>query len=158
MKNIAFVVMAALLAVMVSFMATPCFADDENSEQATAQSGTSVAASDTEDAWGSLPEELLLDSKSFKSDYEGAVPFSHKKHNIDYGVRCAICHHFQDSDPDPAWNCSDCHDPVKKIGAVVRLSDAFHNNCRDCHQAAVESGKSTTAPYLKCTDCHQAKE
>ena len=158
MKNIAIVVMAALLAAMVSFMASPCLADDENPEQATAQPGTSVAASDTPDIWGSLPAEMLLDSKSFKSHYLGPVPFSHKKHNLEYGVRCAICHHFQDSDPNPDWNCADCHNPDRKIGAVVRLSDAFHNSCRECHQAAVESGKSETAPYKKCSDCHEAKK
>jgi hypothetical protein len=113
-----------------------------------------VAKSDVPSSWDSLPHELLLDSDLFPRDYVGPVEFSHKKHNLEYGVRCAVCHHFQEDDPDPVWNCGDCHMPGRKVGKIVRLMDAYHTDCRGCHEAAVDMGEVEFAPYRNCEDCH----
>ena len=107
-----------------------------------------------EEARGDAPDEILLANKGFARDYVGPVEFSHRSHFEDYGVTCAACHHWQ---ADPVWSCNSCHKPDSKIGKVVDLKNAYHTDCKGCHEAAFKAGK-TSAPFAKCSDCHQAKE
>lgn len=114
-----------------------------------------IIASDT-------PETIIIDGKSYNKDIKGPVNFHHVKHNMEYKVACAECHHvYKDGnntwkEGDPVQKCVECHDPLKSDGNVKKLMLAFHNNCKNCHKkAANEEGKE--APYKKCEGCHQEK-
>ena len=105
-----------------------------------------------------LKAVIILDNQDGK---QGPVSFSHLKHAGEYGVTCTECHHeYKDgkniwNQNDPVKKCRECHDPEEKKDGVMKLQNAFHKNCRDCHKQMVEEGKSEIAPYKKCTDCHE---
>jgi len=108
------------------------------------------------------PDEVMLDGKGYAKDTKGPVKFTHKKHNVDYKIACTECHHvFKDGknvwkEGDPVQKCSECHNPEKKEGNVMKLNNAYHKNCKDCHKALQEAGKPT-GPFKKCNDCHEKK-
>jgi hypothetical protein len=110
----------------------------------------------SEAVWFAAPEELILDGDSYKNDYVGPVSFSHKAHYVDYGVSCAICHHWQGETPDTIWSCVECHRPDQKVGKVVKLADAYHMDCKGCHEYLTRRGEAN-APYETCSDCHEEK-
>ena len=148
------IILISVVAVLTWFGAA---VGGEDQPTTSLQAG-SVAAADTPDSWENIPAELVLKDANFKRERLGPVKFSHKKHNLEYKVRCAICHHFQVDDPNPVWKCGQCHDAQKKVGKIVRLMDAYHTDCRGCHQFAVEEGGAKNAPYRKCEECHEKKE
>jgi len=106
------------------------------------------------------PDEVVIENKGYAKDTKGPVKLSHKKHHADYKVACAECHHvIKDGknvwkEGDKVQKCSACHNPEKKEGNVLKLNNAYHNNCKDCHKALEEAGKPT-GPFKKCNDCHQ---
>ncbi|MEW5724471.1 MAG: cytochrome c3 family protein [Thermodesulfobacteriota bacterium] len=92
---------------------------------------------------------------------KGPVAFSHKKHSAEYGVTCAECHHKYEGgqnvwkEGDAVQKCGDCHqaEDTEAGGAkVMKLQNAFHKNCKDCHK---DKGKG---PFKKCEECHAAKK
>lgn len=105
-----------------------------------------------------LKKVIILDSQDGK---RGPVSFSHLKHAGEYEVSCTECHHeYKDgkniwTQNDPVKKCGECHDPEEKKDGVMKLQNAFHKNCRDCHKQMAEESTSEIAPYKKCTDCHQ---
>jgi len=111
---------------------------------------------------GDVPDELMLDDKSYAKDVKGPVKFTHKKHSEEYKAACTDCHHvYKDGknvwkEGDPVQKCSECHDADKTEGKVKKLNLAYHSNCKDCHKALAEEGKPT-GPFKKCNDCHEAK-
>jgi hypothetical protein len=104
------------------------------------------------------PDTITIENK-YKSDKKGPVKFSHKKHAVDYKVKCDECHHvYKDGknawkDGDPVQKCSACHDPEEKKGNAEKLQLAYHKNCQTCHKEL----KDKEAPWKKCNDCHQGK-
>jgi len=106
------------------------------------------------------PDEVVIENKGYAKDTKGPVKLTHKKHHADYKVACAECHHvIKDGknvwkEGDKVQKCSECHNPEKKEGNVLKLNNAYHNNCKDCHKALEEAGKPT-GPFKKCNDCHQ---
>jgi hypothetical protein len=73
-------------------------------------------------------------------------------------VSCTECHHLY-KDGRNLWKEGDhvdkwvnCHDPAVDKGKTIKLQNAFHQNCKDCHKEAGKEGKK--APYTKCVDCH----
>ena len=106
-----------------------------------------------------VPDEITIENEGYKNDKKGAVKLSHKKHATDYKVACTECHHdFKDGkniwkEGNPVKKCSECHNPEKKEGKVMKLQNAYHKNCKDCHKAL--EGKK--APFKKCNDCHEKK-
>ena len=106
-----------------------------------------------------VPDEVTIENEGYKKDKKGAVKLLHKKHNVDYKVACTECHHdFKDGkniwkEGNPVKKCSECHNPEKKEGKVMKLQNAYHKNCKDCHKAL--EGKK--APFKKCNDCHEKK-
>ncbi|MDQ1333280.1 MAG: hypothetical protein QG552_230 [Thermodesulfobacteriota bacterium] len=106
------------------------------------------------------PDEVVIENKGYAKDTKGPVKLTHKKHHADYKVACAECHHvIKDGknvwkEGDKVQKCSACHNPEKKEGNVLKLNNAYHNNCKDCHKALEEAGKPT-GPFKKCNDCHQ---
>lgn len=109
-----------------------------------------------------VPDEIMLENAGYAKDTKGPVKFSHKKHSADYKAACTECHHvFKDGknvwkEGDKVQKCSACHDPEKQEGKVLKLQNAFHKNCKDCHKALSEAGKPA-GPFKKCNDCHQKK-
>lgn len=108
------------------------------------------------------PDEVMLENKGYVKDTKGPVKFTHKKHSTDYKVACAECHHvIKDGknvwkEGDAVQKCSACHDPEAKEGGTMKLQNAYHKNCKDCHKALLEEGKPT-GPFKKCNDCHEKK-
>ncbi|MBW1780126.1 MAG: cytochrome c3 family protein [Deltaproteobacteria bacterium] len=109
------------------------------------------------------PDVVMLENKGYKKDKKGPVKFTHKKHNVDYKIACAECHHVYKGDKnvwkegDKVEKCSACHNPTKKEGKVMKLQNAYHRNCKNCHKALEKEGKPT-GPFKKCNDCHAKKK
>lgn len=109
-----------------------------------------------------VPVEVVLENKGYVKDKKGPVKFSHKKHSADYKIACTECHHvIKDGknvwkEGDPVKKCSTCHNPEKKEGDVMKLQNAYHRNCKNCHKALLKAGKPT-GPFKKCNDCHAKK-
>jgi predicted CXXCH cytochrome family protein len=108
------------------------------------------------------PAEISIQSKAFETHKKGPVNLSHKKHNVEYKIACAECHHvFKEGknvykEGDPVQACSECHDPVKSEGNVKKLMLAYHKNCQGCHKDLEAAGKPA-GPTKKCNDCHAKK-
>ncbi|WP_051184367.1 cytochrome c3 family protein [Desulfatiglans anilini] len=106
-----------------------------------------------------VAEEIVLQNE-YPADKQGPVKFSHKKHAEDYGATCDDCHHvIQDGknvwkEGDAVQKCSECHpaDPPDK--EALKLQNAFHKNCKDCHK---EQNDDAKAPFKKCNGCHEKK-
>jgi len=110
-----------------------------------------------------VPDEVTIESEGYKKDKKGPVKLSHKAHVDTHGVACADCHHvYKDGknewkEGDHVDKCSKCHDPEKKDGKVMKLQNAYHRNCKNCHKDLVKENKDSKAPYRKCNDCHGKK-
>ena len=110
-----------------------------------------------------IPDEIPIKSDAFTTYKKGPVPFTHKKHNVDYKITCAECHHVYKEgkniykEGDPVKKCSACHDPLKSNGEVKKLMLAYHKNCMGCHKALEKAAKKT-GPTKKCNDCHENKK
>lgn len=106
------------------------------------------------------PDDITIQN-TYKDDKKGPVKLTHKKHSVDYKVACTDCHHvYKDGknvykQGDAVQKCSACHDPEKQEGNAMKLQNAFHKNCKDCHKELGDAGKPT-GPFKKCNDCHQA--
>ena len=67
-----------------------------------------------------VPDEVTIENKGYAADKKGPVKLHHKKHQTDYKIACADCHHdYKDGknvwkQGDPVKKCSACHDPVRK--------------------------------------------
>ena len=109
----------------------------------------------------SVPEEIVIENESYKSDRKRPVRFSHLDHSESYDVACTECHHdYQDGknvwkEGDPVKKCFVCHNPLKSEEKVKNLKLAFHRNCKNCHKDLAKKGISKDAPYRKCNDCHE---
>ena len=105
-----------------------------------------------------VPDNVSIENEGYKKDKKPAVLLSHKAHSADYKVACVDCHHvYEDGkntwkEGDAVKKCVECHDPNKKQGTTVKLQNAFHKNCKNCHKEVDPESKK--APSKKCTDCH----
>ncbi|MDY7035341.1 MAG: cytochrome c3 family protein [Thermodesulfobacteriota bacterium] len=112
---------------------------------------------------GDVPDDVIIQNEGYKKDKKGPVKLSHKKHSTEYKVACNECHHeYKEGkniwkEGQPVRKCSECHNPLKKEDKVIKLQNAYHKNCKNCHKALIKDGKSTKAPFKKCNDCHQKK-
>ncbi len=115
------------------------------------------------------PDEIMLENKGYKKDKKGPVKLTHKKHNVDFKIACAECHHVY-KDGKNVWTegekvekCSKCHPVIwpkgkkKKKGVAMKLQNAYHKNCKTCHKALAKEDKPT-GPFKKCTKCHEKKK
>ena len=110
-----------------------------------------------------VPDEVTIQNEGYKADKKGPVKLSHKKHSADYKIACTDCHHeFKDGkqvwkEGDPVQKCNVCHNPEKgEKGDPLKLQNAYHKNCKDCHKGLEKEGKPT-GPFKKCNDCHEKK-
>lgn len=99
----------------------------------------------------SLAGASQIDTLTIDNDYtrkiKGSVILSHGKHSTEYGIECSECHHDIGDSVDPR-PCIDCH--TVDSAKILKLKNAFHKNCKDCH-------KEMGGP-IKCNDCHEKKE
>ncbi len=121
------------------------------------------------------PDTIEMNSKVFKKHSKSLVTFSHKKHNIDYKVPCAQCHHvYKDGknvwkESDAVQKCDVCHSEAKapktkkdepKISTKEKIAkyyySAIHENCKSCHNDLKKAGKK--AGPTACKDCHPNKK
>ena len=127
--------------------------------------GTLIAADKQQVA----PDEIMIENKGYKKDKKRPVLLTHKKHadptkDKGYGIACADCHHvYKDGknvwkEGDHVDKCSKCHDiskNTKENGVkVIKLQNAYHKNCKNCHKALKKEGKET-GPFKKCNGCHK---
>ncbi|MCJ7682770.1 MAG: cytochrome c family protein, partial [Desulfobacteraceae bacterium] len=112
-----------------------------------------------------VPDEITLENKGYTKDKKGPVKLAHKKHNVDFKIACAECHHmYKDGknvwkDGDHVDKCSKCHDPKAKNEKTkaIKLQNSYHNNCKTCHKTLAAEGKKT-GPFKKCNECHAKKK
>ena len=116
-------------------------------------------------------DTLTMNSTVYEKHTKPLVTFTHKKHNVDYKIPCADCHHVY-KDGANAWKegdavekCQACHSQAKppKAGAgQTNLSKeekikayhyaAIHENCVGCHKELKKAGKQTGP--VSCKECH----
>jgi hypothetical protein len=85
----------------------------------------------------------------------GKVLFDHYTHSdpSGYGASCYDCHHHPgDDDESSLVACGECHDEDEIEGSEVPgRTDAFHQQCIECHEA-FEAGPQSGSE--NCSACH----
>ena len=72
--------------------------------------------------------------------------FNHDEHAVDMtGGDCQACHHDESIEPEPQA-CANCH--TDGSNSVLRLRDAAHARCADCHSDMYDEG------IKGCSNCH----
>jgi hypothetical protein len=99
---------------------------------------------------GAFAQQKAKDEYVLKVSY-GDVKFNHKNH-ADTIKDCLKCHHKVDGKPqDPIKPCKSCH-KAKVEGKVPSSQDAYHKDCKGCHEEGKKAKKS--AGPTACTQCH----
>ena len=117
------------------------------------------------------PETMTMESKLFPKHKKTLVNFTHKKHNIDYKIPCADCHHvIKDGkntwkEGDEVKKCDACHSEAKapkakegepKLSKAEKIKtyyySAIHENCAGCHKELKKAAKPTGP--TTCAKCH----
>ena len=120
-------------------------------------------------------DTMTMNSTVFKKHTKVLVTFTHKKHNVDYKIACADCHHvFKDGknvwkEGDPVQKCDECHSeakaakakkgeaPMPKMEQIKKYHySAIHENCVGCHKDLKKAAKPTGP--TACKDCHPKPE
>jgi len=121
-----------------------------------------------------VPDTLTMESKVYKKHKKSLVTFTHKKHNVDYKIACADCHHVYKEgkntwkEGDAVQTCDACHAEAKapkakegepKLSKKEKIKkyhySAIHENCKACHKDLKKASKPT-GPTV-CKDCHPKK-
>ena len=117
-------------------------------------------------------DTMTMESKLFPTHKKSLVTFTHKKHNVDYKIPCADCHHvYTDGkntwkEGDAVQRCDACHAEAKapsgadapKLSKKEKIQkyyySAIHENCAGCHKALKKAAKPTGP--TSCKECHPA--
>jgi hypothetical protein len=121
------------------------------------------------------PDEITMNSKVYKKHTKVLVTLTHKKHNVDYKIPCADCHHvYKDGknvwkEGDAVQKCDECHKEAKapkakkgepQIPKKEQIKQyhysAMHENCVGCHKDLKKAAKPTGP--TACKDCHPKPE
>ncbi|MBW2020748.1 MAG: cytochrome c3 family protein [Deltaproteobacteria bacterium] len=121
------------------------------------------------------PETITMESKVFKKHKKSLVTFTHHKHNVDYKIGCADCHHvYKDGknvwkEGDEVKKCDACHTEAKaprakkgepKLSKKEKIKkyyySAIHENCVGCHKGLKKAGQPTGP--TACKGCHPKKK
>ena len=100
---------------------------------------------------------LLLVSGGFAKDVVefnpayGKVKFTHTKHAETLKIDCLKCHHTWKKGETTGKLCMECH-KAKAEGKALAAKDAFHKDCKGCHDEAKKANKP--AGPTGCTQCH----
>ena len=122
------------------------------------------------------PDTITMESKVFKKHKKSLVNLNHKKHNADYKIGCADCHHvYKDGknvwkEGDAVQKCDACHTEAKapkakegepKMSKADKIKkyyySAIHENCVACHKDLKKADKTKVIP-TKCAECHPKKK
>ncbi len=122
------------------------------------------------------PDTITMESKLFSKHKKSLVTLSHKKHNVDYKIGCADCHHvYKDGknvwkEGDAVQKCDACHTEAKapkakegdpKLSKAEKIKkyyySAIHENCVRCHKDLKKKDKTKVIP-TKCAECHPKKK
>jgi len=90
------------------------------------------------------------DEMTFDVPY-GKVKFTHKNHVEKIKLECVKCHHTWKKGETTGKFCKDCH-KAKAEGKAISAKDAFHKDCKGCHDEAKKATKP--AGPTGCTQCH----
>jgi hypothetical protein len=82
---------------------------------------------------------------------QGKVKFAHKKHAETLKIDCLKCHHTWKKGETTGKMCKECH-KAKAEGKTISSKDAYHNDCKKCHDEAKKAKKP--AGPTGCTQCH----
>ncbi len=82
---------------------------------------------------------------------QGKVTFPHKKHAETLKIDCLKCHHTWKAGETSGKLCVECH-KAKAEGKTLSAKDAFHKDCRGCHDEAKKAKKP--AGPTGCSQCH----
>lgn len=88
------------------------------------------------------------------------VHFNHEKHMEVVKPDCLYCHHDFDKygnnvgGESAVQACSTCHSPGSGKN-VVPLKEAFHGQCKGCHENA--RGRGYPSGPVTCGECHVRK-
>ncbi|MGA1791171.1 MAG: cytochrome c3 family protein [bacterium] len=109
-------------------------------------------------AWALSAVDTNLDfiiinyTESHTTDKFAPVPFTHKRHYVDYEVPCRGCHHAWTVDVrENPIKCKECH-KGKEVSKAILLRNAFHRCCLNCHRE-LRRQKKPTGP-IGCKACH----
>lgn len=97
----------------------------------------------------SAPKEII----EYDPPY-GKVILTHKKHAEAYKIDCLKCHHDWKPAQTSGKLCKDCH-KTKTEGKAISTKEAFHKNCKGCHDELKKAAKPTGP--TGCTQCHKKK-
>lgn len=100
--------------------------------------------------------EIALKSAELGVHQRPIVNLTHEKHSA--VIDCVRCHHdldqFGNNKGSEGQSCSECH--PKRAGAnQVPLREAFHTQCKACHQQLRLRG--TPSGPVMCGECHIRK-
>ena len=90
-------------------------------------------------------DEIVFDAPN------GKVTLTHKKHNETLKIDCLKCHHTWKQGETAGKLCRECH-KAQKEGNAPSAKDAFHKDCKGCHDEAKKANKPTGP--TGCTQCH----
>ncbi len=79
---------------------------------------------------------------------KGPVAYDHKAHTAKV-KDCKTCHHKDEAGKEQKCSTAKCHG-AKAEGKKLDLKEAFHKQCKGCHQ------KEKKGP-VKCDACHAKK-
>lgn len=82
---------------------------------------------------------------------QGKVTFPHKKHAETIVKDCLKCHHTWKAGETSGKLCVECH-KAQAEGKTPSAKDAFHKDCRGCHDEAKKAKKP--AGPTGCSQCH----
>ena len=82
---------------------------------------------------------------------QGKVTFPHKKHAETVKIDCLKCHHTWKAGETSGKLCGECH-KAKAEGKTLSAKDAYHKDCRGCHDEAKKAKKP--AGPTGCSQCH----
>ncbi|MBN1842196.1 MAG: cytochrome c3 family protein [Deltaproteobacteria bacterium] len=118
-------------------------------------------------------DEMTMNSKAYDKHKKALVTFTHKKHNVDYKISCADCHHVYEcgknvwKEGNDVQKCDVCHSQAKaptgkdapKLSKKEKIAkyhySAIHENCVGCHKDLKKAGKPTGP--TACKQCHPQK-
>jgi hypothetical protein len=95
-----------------------------------------------------------VDNSVYHNPQRTPSVFNHEAHNEAAQIDdCSVCHHVYGDDGTKLEDessedllCSDCHG-FEDEGRMPGLTQAFHSNCKGCHQ------KEKRGPIM-CGECH----
>jgi glycyl-tRNA synthetase (class II) len=101
----------------------------------------------------SQDEIIQVDNDMFLNPQRPVSVFRHEEHNETAEIEdCTQCHHLYEDgklvedESSEDMRCADCHEG-KKVESTPSLMQAFHLNCKGCHQ------EKKSGPVM-CGECH----